>query len=86
MCAVVLLIIVMTMVFPVPPVPMIAPIVGALIPYVIAPVVGTHKLHARLANYHQRPRHDHWHRLDNHGLRSRYNHWYRSNHDWNRKS
>jgi hypothetical protein len=85
MCAAVLLIIVMTVVFPVPPVPMIASIVGVLIPYVIAPVVGTLKLHARLANYHRWSRHDHWRRLDNHGLRSLDNHRCRGDHDWNRQ-
>ena len=81
-----LLIIVMMMVFPVPPGPTITSVVGALIPYVIAPVVETLKLHTRLANYHRRSRHDHWHRLDNHGLRSRYNHRCRSDYDWNRQS
>ena len=35
-----LLIIAMPVVFPVPPVPMIAPIMGALIPHVITPIVG----------------------------------------------
>jgi hypothetical protein len=83
MCAAVLLIIVMTVVFPVP---MIAPVVGTLRPYMIAPIVGTLRLHAGLANYNRWSRHDHWHRLDNHGLRSRYNHWCRGDHDWNRQS
>jgi hypothetical protein len=74
LCAAVLLIIVMTVVFPVPPVPMIAPIVGTLIP------------HTGFASYHRRSRHDHWRRLDNHWRRSRYNHWCRGDHDWNRQS
>jgi hypothetical protein len=85
MCAAVLLIIVMTMVFPLPQVPLIVPIGGALISYVIAPIVGTRGLHAGLANYYRRSRHDHRRRLDNHGLRSRYNHWCWSDYDWNRQ-
>ena len=83
MCAAVLLIIVRTVVFPVP---MITPLVGTLIPYMIALVVGTLILHAGLANYNRWSRHNYWRRLDNHGLRSRYNHWCRSDHDWNRQS
>jgi hypothetical protein len=71
---------VMTVVFPVPPVPMITSIVRALIPHVIAPVVGTLIPHTGLAYYHRRSRHDHWRRLDNHGLRSPYKHWGRGNH------
>jgi hypothetical protein len=86
MYAVVLLIIVMTVVFPLPPAPLIAAIGGALIPYVIAPVVGALRLHAGLANYYRRSRHDHWRRLDNHGPRSCYNYRCRSDYDWNRKS
>ena len=71
MCAAVLLIIVMTVVFPVP---------------MITPVVGTLILHAGLANYNWWSRHNYWRRLDNHGLWSRYNHWCRSDHDRNRQS
>ena len=71
MCAAVLLIIVMTVVFPVP---------------MIAPVVGTLRLHVGLANYNRWSCHDHWHRLDKHGLRSRYNYWCRGDHNWNRQS
>src|SRR5215510_4292759 len=74
LCAAVLLIIVMTVVFPVPPVPM------------IAPIVGTRRLHTGLANYYRRPRHNHWRRRDNHRLRAHYNHWCRGDHDWNRQS
>ena len=74
LCAAVLLIIVMTVVFPVPPVPMITSIVGTLIP------------HTGFASYHRRSRHDHWRRLDNHGRWSHYNHWCRGDHDWNRQS
>ena len=71
MCAAVLLIIVMIVVFPVP---------------MIAPVVGMLRLHVRLANYNRWSRHDHWRRLDNHGLRSRYNHWCMDDYDRNQQS
>ena len=71
MDAAVLLVIVMTVVFPVP---------------MITPVVGTLILHAGLANYNRWSRHNYWHRLDNHGLRSRYNYWCRGDHNWNRQS
>jgi hypothetical protein len=77
---------VMTAVFPVPPVPMIASRVGVLIPYVIAPVVATLIPHTGLANYHRRSRYDHWRRLDNHGLWSPYHYWSRSNYDRYRQS
>jgi hypothetical protein len=82
----VFLIIVMTVMLPVPPVPLIASIVGVLIPHVIAPVVGTLRLRAGFAHYYRRSRHDHWRRLDDHGLRSCYNYWCRSDYDWNRQA
>jgi hypothetical protein len=77
---------VMTVVFPVPPVPMISSIVGALIPDVITPVMGTLIPHTGLANYHRWSCHDYWRRLDNHGLRSPYHYWGRGDHDRHRQS
>jgi hypothetical protein len=81
-----LLIMVMTVVFPVPPVPMIASRDRALIPYAITSVVGTLIPHTGLANYHRWSRYDHWRRLDNHGLWAPYHYWGRGNYDWHRQS